>query len=92
MVRAILRSAAALLLVAATTVVGVFGQAGPAGAAPKAAVATTYTKTVRYGSSTIPAATDMEMGHLDNGPQPVGEQAVLQLHDLGVAVPVRPDL
>lgn len=60
--RAILRLAVAVVLTAAT--IGLASQATPVVAAPEgatAAAATTYTKTVRYGSYTIPA-----MGHLDN--------------------------
>jgi len=52
-----------MLLLAGVSVVGVVGQAAPSGAA---VTATTYTKTVRYGSYTIPAATETDMGHLDN--------------------------
>lgn len=61
--RKILRSLPAIVLMGATIgAVGVVSQAVPSGAAQKAAAATTtYTKTVRYGSYTIPA-----MGHLDN--------------------------
>ena len=64
--RAILRPLAAVLLLAGISMVSVVGQPTSAGASRRAAAATTYTRTVRYGSYTIPAATDMEMGELEN--------------------------
>jgi hypothetical protein len=61
--RRILRLAAAIVLLAGIVAVSQATSAGPAGAAT---AATTYTKTVRYGPYTIPAASGMEMGELEN--------------------------
>ena len=64
--RKILRPVAAMVLLSGVSVVGAIGQVTPAGASQRAATATTYTKTVRYGTYTIPAATETGMGELEN--------------------------